>query len=59
MYGANLNHGRVTSYLNLLKNKGFIKSKEASKTNYTTTEKGENFLQHFQELKKEFENSTK
>ena len=55
IYGANLNHSRANEYLGILKSKGFIEVGEEKPKKYEITEKGENFLEHFVSLKKEFD----
>mgnify|MGYP000047012160 CR=1 FL=1 len=48
VYKTNLNFKLVSKYLSLLEAKGLI---EKRGRNYTTTEKGEKFLQIYNELK--------
>ena len=51
VYKANLNFKIVRNYLNILKNSGLITGPEGRSNLYQTTEKGVEYINHFETFK--------
>ena len=51
VYKANLNFKIVRNYLNILKNSGLIAGPEGRSNLYQTTEKGVEYINHFETFK--------
>ncbi len=51
LYGANLSHDRLKTYLEFLLEKGFIDEvQEKGRTYYTITDKGKRFMAEFERI---------